>query len=74
MPALSGYNKDPVLYQRDLTDVSADALFLAKEIPEKDLSPLGADMIHRLQEELLFIVVQNIGLEIAHGCLLKYWM
>jgi len=67
MPALPWYNKDPVLHQRDLTDVSADALFLAKEVPEKDLSPLGADVVHRFQEKLLFIIVQNIGLEIAHA-------
>jgi hypothetical protein len=74
MPALSRYNKDPVLHERYLTDLTPDAFFLAKKVPENDLSRLRADMIHRLQEELLFIVVQHKGLEITHGYLLEYWI
>jgi hypothetical protein len=73
MPALSRYNKDPVLHKRYLTDLTPYAFFLAKKVPENDLSRLRADMIHGLQEELFFIVVQHIGLEIAHGHLLEHY-
>jgi hypothetical protein len=67
MPALSRHDNDAVLHEGDLTNLSPDSLFLAKKVPEDDLPPFRADMVHRLQEELLFIVVQHIGLEIAHA-------
>lgn len=71
MPALSWHDNDAVLHEGHLTDLSPDTLFLAKEVPEDDLPPFRADMIDRLQEEFLVIVVQHICLEIAHGCLLN---
>jgi len=70
MPALSWNDNNAVLHKGYFPDLSPDALFLAKEVPEDDLPPFRADMVHRLQEEFLFIVLQHIGLEIAHGCLL----
>jgi len=70
MPALSRHDNDTVLHEGYLADLSPDALFLAKEVPKDDLPPFRADMVHRFQEEYFFIVVQHIGLEIAHGYLL----
>jgi len=72
MHALSQHDNDAVLHEGYLTDLPPYALFLAKEVPEDDLPLFRAHMVHRLQEELLLIVVPHIGLEIAHGYLLTH--
>ncbi len=67
MHALSRHDNDAVLHEGDLTDLPLYAFFLTEEVPKDDLPPFRAHMVHRLQEELLFIVVQYICLEIAHA-------